>query len=128
MVWGISLLTSWYTLSVAKKRSGSSYQPGPIAKRLRAAREEARLDQGEIGDRLGMSRAGYGHFETGRVVPDVEVIERIAAILHRPLEYFLGLDTDLSEDEGELLALYRAIEDARDKKLALNMLRDLVAR
>ena len=85
------------------------------------AREKAGLNQAELADRLGLSRSGYNPYEKYESAFSVAMLFQLAPILGKPVEYFLGLDTDLSEDEAELLACYRRLPDDR-RPLARAML------
>jgi len=96
-----------------------------LAKRIRAAREEAGLSQEELGGKIGMSSVGYGHYERGTHLPDIWQVFQLARALGRPVEHFLGLDTGLSADEGELLAIYRGLEGAAARALVLRLVRGM---
>jgi transcriptional regulator with XRE-family HTH domain len=82
-----------------------------IAGRVRAARErtEPKLTQDEMGERLGLSRVAYGHYERGLTPFTIPHLFQIAQILGQPVEYFLGLTTDLHLDEQLLVGAYRRL-------------------
>ncbi len=63
-----------------------------IGKRLRAAREESGLNQRDVADKLGLTRAQYTHFETGRTLISLEYLLKLPFILDKPMTYFLGID------------------------------------
>lgn len=98
-----------------------------MALRIREAREAAGLSQTDMGKKLGLTKAGYGHYERGRQPFTVDMIFQISRILGRPVEYFLGLDTGLTEDEGQLLAIYRAAPTAEARATALRLVRSLLS-
>jgi transcriptional regulator with XRE-family HTH domain len=54
-----------------------------------------------------MEYQSYSHYERGRYVFTVEQLFQLADLFHRPVEWFLGLKTDLDEDEQQALTLYR---------------------
>jgi hypothetical protein len=56
----------------------------------------------------------------------LEDLFRLARILGRPVEYFLGLDTGLTADEGQLLAHYRGASDAEARAMILRLVRSMV--
>lgn len=92
------------------KTMNSSKNLQIIATRLRAAREEIKLSQGEVADLLDIDRGAYGHFETGRTIPRVEYLIKLTDILGKPLNWLVGLPSnDLSDNEAELLHLYRQL-------------------
>lgn len=98
-----------------------------IAQRVKQAREAAGFSQKDMAKRLGLTEAGYGHYERDRQTFTVEQLLQVSRILGRPVEWFLGLDTGLSEDEGQLLALYRAIDSEQGRRLAVTLVRDAAA-
>jgi transcriptional regulator with XRE-family HTH domain len=79
------------------------------AKRIKQAREAEGLTQAELADSLGVTRALITSLENGRSTLILKHLEVLPKILHRPISYFLGLDTNLTADEEELLALYRSL-------------------
>ncbi len=83
-----------------------------IASRVRTAREnlEPKLTQEEVGAKLGLSKVGYGHYERGSQPFSVWHLFQLSHILGQPLEYLLGLVTDLRLDEQTLLGAYRRLD------------------
>lgn len=69
------------------------------------------MTQAELADHLGVTRALITSLENGRSALTIHHLEELPKILHRPISYFLGLESDcnLSSDEEELLALYRSL-------------------
>lgn len=98
-----------------------------IAKRLKLARRDAGLTQEEVGGRIGLTKVGYGHYERGLVPIGVAQLFQLSDILGVSVAYLLGLDSDLTKDEDELLTLYRQIETPQLKALARDMLRGLAS-
>jgi transcriptional regulator with XRE-family HTH domain len=98
-----------------------------IARRVRATREglEPRLTQEDVGARLGLSKVGYGHYERGSQPFSVWHLFELATILGRPVEYFLGLSTELRPDEQVLLGGYRRLDDSPHQARVLVTLLDL---
>lgn len=72
----------------AKKRFGA---------RLKAAREELSMTQGELASLLGVSGAVISDWEKGKSSPQLERLEAIAASLNRPVSSFF---TDPWETTG----------------------------
>jgi len=94
-----------------------------IGRRLKQAREDRRLTQEEIGAALGIERAAYANIETGRSLLTIEHLMKLPGILLEPVTYFLGVETELSVDEGGVLEAYRATPDGLPKQHAKQMLR-----
>lgn len=97
-----------------------------VGNRIRSAREDMRLSQRDVAERLGLSHVGYGDIERGKNQVGLEYLFKLSSILSKPLTYFLGIDTDLAEDEAQLLHLYRQIENPTVRSLTLEMLKSQV--
>jgi len=66
-----------------------------IGKRIKFAREEAKLSQMDLARDLGFESAtAISLIESGDRNVTIENLEKIANILHRDLNYFLGKDTN----------------------------------
>ena len=105
---------------------GIDHTDRAIAKRVSQAREDAGLSKTEFASKLGLSKQGYQPYEQCISPYSVQQLFTAARVLNRPVEHFLGLDTDLSPDEEQLLALYRAIEGKQDRNMMLAMMRAAV--
>ena len=96
----MNIANSCYTQPMTIKRARTGNSLDLALRRVREARKAAGLTQEEMGDKLGMSRGGYGLLETGSRTITLEDLFNLSRILGWPVEYFLGLDTGLTEDEG----------------------------
>ncbi len=94
-----------------------------ICKRVRTARKAAGLSQEEVAAQLNLTPAGYGHYERGRQPFSIEMLTRLARVLDRPLEHFLGLQMGLTLEEEQLVAAFRELETEQQRTLALDMVR-----
>ncbi len=95
-----------------------------VISRLKTAREEVGLTQGELADLLGMARSSYTQIETGRNSLSIENLAKLPGILNKSVNYFLGIGTDdLTADEVELLDIYRSIPPGDLKENVLIYLR-----
>lgn len=83
-----------------------------ITRRVRQARIDRGLTLKMVGEQLGLSEVGYGHYERGARPFGVEHLFRLSRVLGRSVEHFLGLDTGLTEEEDELLTLYQQSTEA----------------
>lgn len=61
-----------------------------IGRRIRQAREAAGLTQEELGQHLGVSGVAVGHYERAARSIGIAELERIAAVLDRPITWFLN--------------------------------------
>lgn len=94
-----------------------------IGKRLKQAREEARLTQEEMGSVLGIERAAYANIETGRSLLTIEHLLKLPDTLYKPVTYFLGVETGQSAEEGEAAEIIRQLPEGQPKQYGLTLLR-----
>ena len=59
---------------------------------VRRARQEAGLKQEALAELVGVASPSISHYENGRQVPRIEVLERIADATGKPLPWFFGGD------------------------------------
>jgi transcriptional regulator with XRE-family HTH domain len=104
------------------------YDADAIANRVRGAREATKLSQEDVAVKLGLTGAGYGHYERTRQVFSIEQIFLLSRILNRPVEWLLGLETTLSQDEGVLLTSYRKITNREVQQMMLDLVATAAAR
>ncbi|XWW46569.1 helix-turn-helix transcriptional regulator [Fibrella sp. USSR17] len=60
--------------------------------KLKVARAEANLSQGDLAERIGVSRQTINSIETGRYVPSTVLALKLAAVFARPVEALFCLD------------------------------------
>ncbi len=97
-----------------------------IGIRLRNAREKLGLTLEDVGESIGLSTTGYGHYERGKRLPPVDQLVKLTRVLDTSINYLLDLpaDTDnLSEEEEVLLRYFRAIRDPMIRDALLQMAR-----
>lgn len=64
---------------------------------MKNRREELGLSQLQVAEKAGMTRANYGHIETGRHEPNLEQMEAIAKVLNVNAEVnFFKNDCDIA--------------------------------
>jgi len=100
-----------------------------LQKKIREARENKKLSQRELSQRLERSPAYIGHVENGRL--DVTVIDLVGLIaeLDESLEYFLPIGekdkSTLSAEEQEIVKHLRKIKDDATRDLAIKQVAQL---
>ncbi len=117
-----------------------------LAANLRRLRIDHGYTQTQISGRLNISRQAYSNYETGKRIPDLDIIIRIADIYHVTLEelilkpctgagvinqntgpYYIGMEIEstdtiyLTKEEVDLLIHYRNAEED-DRKLTHRVL------
>lgn len=109
-----------------------------LGSRLRIARIAAEYTQQQMADILGMDRSSYSYYETGRYQPAPDLIKKMAALFKADVSWFVGDEQpeemlsesgdvfsakqqikdsgffDLSDDERELVGLFRMIRGTTD--------------
>lgn len=61
-----------------------------LAKNIRAMRVAKGLTQVELGDQLGILHNTVSNYETGRVTPSAEMLQRIAEVLDTKMDILMG--------------------------------------
>jgi putative transcriptional regulator len=61
-------------------------KPTQVTNRIAELRSDARLSQGELGDRVGVTRQTVNAIEGGKYSPSLEVAFKIARVFRVPLE------------------------------------------
>jgi transcriptional regulator with XRE-family HTH domain len=107
-----------------------------IGKRLRELRKARRLSQRDISRRTGLMVPYVSFIETGRKVPLLPMIERLAKALHVPLyqiflpEGAVPLGSPLARFSEEDTRLYRLLSrmDEMDQRLFLSLVNKMAKR
>jgi transcriptional regulator with XRE-family HTH domain len=110
-----------YDDRMATKRNRRGDIQEGVSIRLRAARKAANLTQDEVGRRLGLSRAGYGHLEDGSRSMTLDDLVVLAQIVGRSPAYLLGMESEFTPEEDRLLAAYRAIKSEQQRRLVADL-------
>ena len=78
--------------------------------RLKALRKEKRLTQKQLASMIGVQHSVISFYEVGDRIPSVEIIIKLAAVLHVSSDYLLGIEkkdtidiSGLSEEEKRLI-------------------------
>lgn len=89
-----------------------------IANNLRLLRQMEGLTQNQLAEHLSVGRSAIALLESGRKIPDINLLYRLSQFYNIPMEAILELDTDFlvrfalrnhsfSTSEKKLLVLYR---------------------
>ncbi|MCU6794212.1 helix-turn-helix domain-containing protein [Paenibacillus sp. WQ 127069] len=68
--------------------------------RICLLREEKQLTQGELAERIGISRAALSHYENNRREPDFETLKHIADFFYVNVDYLLGGVGQIHKEEA----------------------------
>nr|WP_308200748.1 MULTISPECIES: helix-turn-helix transcriptional regulator [unclassified Pseudoalteromonas] len=88
-----------------------------FTERLKEARKRMKISQKELGIKIGMdpsSASGrMNHYETGRHMPDLATLKKLAIELNVPVNYFFCE----SEESATLACLIEKLDDEGKRKL-----------
>lgn len=68
---------------------------GKLNNRIRVYRAEHRLSQGDLAERIGVTRKTISTIEVGRFVPSTVIALKIARYFNVPLENIFSLNDDV---------------------------------
>lgn len=103
---------------------------------LKKLRKSHNYTQEYVASYIDVIRQSYSHYETGRVTPGIETLNKLANLYHVPLDEMLALQLDnagstnsycislshISPRELELLNAFRSLSE-RDQQDILDFLR-----
>lgn len=94
-------------------------------KRLKKLREERKLSQQQLADKLSINRSTYARYELGQTQPDYDTLRKIADFFEVSVDYLLGRESnnDLPEltekDKKDVAKQLEKILEAMDSDTAL---------
>ncbi len=94
-----------------------------IATRLRAAREQAGLSQGQVANLLGLQRPSISEIEAGRRKVSAEEVTRFAEIYNVSVSWLMEERSEVSDPAVELAARELSKLKKEDLDTVLNVLR-----
>lgn len=102
-----------------------SAREAAIARRVKRERQRQGLSQSDMAKALGLSQAGYGHYDRARQPFTVDQLFQLSRILSCSAESLLGLDAELTEDELQLLTNFRNAPDDASRRILLEVSRSV---
>lgn len=82
-----------------------------IGKRLKQAREERKITQEALGEKIGLQKAIISLYESDARRPSLDALEGLADALNVNMSYLLG-ESDMTIEEQDLVNHYRMASDA----------------
>lgn len=92
-----------------------------IGHRLRRAREDKRLTQKEVADRIGIHNSTIGKYELGEREPDFETVMKLAKVYEVSPVWLLTGDTKESRAHARPVELNKTIELIRNEAEKIGM-------
>jgi transcriptional regulator with XRE-family HTH domain len=97
--------------------------------RLKAARDNRKMSQGDLAEKTGLQPSAISHFETGSRSPSFDNLKRLADALNVTTDYLLGRDDQLTASGPTVGKLFRHAENFSDEDFkALEMMAEALAR
>ena len=118
-----------------------------ITESLKSIRKQYKMTQEDVAKFLGISRSGYTYYETGKSLPSIDVLRKLAAIYDTTIDAVVGNPVKTStsrygragavmedcsdplmymkKEEQEIIMAYRLLsEEAKEKfrQISLDML------
>lgn len=71
-----------------------------VAEVLKSLRKTKKYNQQQVADKLGITRQAYTNYESGKRVPEVQTLEKLAQLFDVSVDYLLGRSAN---PEAEML-------------------------
>lgn len=84
-----------------------------LGKRIKLAREEAKMSQLQVGVALAVSDKTISGYESGRIAPPIDKLIHLADLFKKPIAFFLGADPRDYKVASRLRAVEVALRDVR---------------
>ena len=87
-----------------------TYNSFPLGKKLRILRENRSLTQQEVAQHIGVDRSTYSYYETGKSVPRLNKLIKLAHYYHVSTDFLLDLgeqaEDSIQERAQKIYKLY----------------------
>jgi transcriptional regulator with XRE-family HTH domain len=93
-----------------------------LGKRIKIAREEARMTQLQVGVSLGVSDKTISGYEAGRIAPPIDKLMELADLFKKPITFFLGSDPREYRVSSRLRAVEVALREIRKQLQEIKLL------
>jgi transcriptional regulator with XRE-family HTH domain len=102
-----------------------------IGRRIQQAREESGLTQEELAARLGCTQSALSNYELGKRRLYLSLLNEIAQVLGKPLDYFLespveehddGVSSLLADPQLKEILISASSLSAKERKLVLDFI------
>lgn len=79
-----------------------------LASKIKKARKDSKMSQKELGEALSVSDKAISSYESGRAIPTIPTVQKLAKITHKPVSYFVS--TEEESTEYNVASLLKQIE------------------
>ncbi|MCA9821748.1 MAG: helix-turn-helix transcriptional regulator [Dehalococcoidia bacterium] len=95
----------------ATVENGKAPISASLGHRIRTARKDAGMSQGQLATALNTTQSAISLYEAGQRSVGIDMLLNVARILNRPLHYFLGQDGEmLFVSDSEIAVLIADLE------------------
>lgn len=84
-----------------------------LGENIKAAREEAKLSQLQVAVSLGVSDKTISGYESNRISPPIDKLQKLSDLLKKPITYFIGSDPRNYKVASRLRAVEIMLRDIR---------------
>lgn len=85
-----------------------------IGKKIRQAREEAKMSQFQVGVALGITDKTISGYESGRIAPPIDKLLMLSDLFKKPITYFIGVDPKEYKVSSRLKAVESSMKEIRN--------------
>lgn len=93
-----------------------------IGKRLRIAREEAKMSQLQVGVAIGVSDKTISGYESGRISPPIDKLVHLADLFKKPITFFLGADPKDYRVASRLRAVEMCLKEIKEQLTQIKLI------
>lgn len=86
-----------------------------LGRRIRMAREEAKMSQLQVGVALGVSDKTISGYESARISPPIDKLLSLADLFKKPIGFFLGSDPKEYKVATRLRAVEVSLNDIKSQ-------------
>lgn len=90
-----------------------------VGEKIKSARKKAGLTQKQLGERLGITFQSVAQWETGKRIPKIETLQKIADALCIDVHYFTEENAEIYED-GVVILLDSSLTNDERERVHLN--------
>jgi transcriptional regulator with XRE-family HTH domain len=93
-----------------------------LSQRIREAREDSKMSQLQVAVALGVSDKTISGYESGRISPPINKLQRLSDLLKKPIGFFVGVDPKNYKVASRLRAIEVALRDIRQELREIKLL------
>ena len=100
----------WYNL-IKLNEAPSALTSKVIPDKIRIARKAVKLTQMELGKAIGMSDKAISGYESARVIPPIDKLEKLAEATNHPLGFFIGEDENNYDVFAAIMRMEKELQE-----------------